>query len=81
MKIVSIIRAKIIEDAQDEFFCAYDREDAIGTLSTLYTGGWHEAEICMVTKRDKKLEEKIFDCEIGSDDEQRLLRKYYNKQT
>lgn len=80
MKIYAIIRAKMNIDSRDEFFSVYDRRDMLGTVDTLYTGRWSEAEVCMVTKRDKKLEKKICDCEIGSMEERRLLRKYYKKQ-
>jgi hypothetical protein len=78
--ITAIIRAKIDKDAKDEYMCAYDPEDVCGIIDTLYTGGWYEAEVCKVTNIDKKLEAEIYDCYIGSEEERRLLRKYYRKQ-
>jgi hypothetical protein len=80
MKIISIIRAKFTRDSKNTYFAAYDSEDVCGTVHTLYTGGWYEAEVCKVTKRDRKLEERIIDSESGSDENQKLLRKYYKRQ-
>ena len=80
MKIFAIVRSKMHRDSNNEYFCCYEEGDLCGLLTTLYEGGWYEAEVHRIRKRDKKMETEIYDCCIGSEKERKLLKKYYDSQ-
>ena len=80
MKIYSVIRAKIRRDAKNTYFYTLDEKDSRAVVSSLYEADWNEAEVRRIKKRDKDLEGEIFDCCVGSEEEQKRLRKYFKKQ-
>ena len=76
----SIIKAKMYRQSEGEYFPTYDSEHACDAICELHEAGWYEIENRQVVNRIEPLEQAIERVLIGSVDEYRLLKKYYDLQ-
>ena len=76
----SIIKAKWKQETKAAYFSEFLRREQHEDLVRLAENGWYYLEPRVISNRDHDLEEALEDVEIGSQEEEDLLRRYFKLQ-